>query len=174
MSLPKNHPGVKLSGAPNKNEVKESPGYPKEESWGKGPLAFIECVEEIPCNPCESACPRGAITVGSPITNLPVLDVKKCIGCGICIPACPGMAIYVKNFLFSETRSTIAFSYEYWPLPAKGQEVTLVNELGEPVCQGEVVLVVNTTRNNQTPLVTVSYPREHFESVKYMSRCNRT
>ena len=48
----------------------------------KGPIPVIECPEYIPCNPCETACPTHAITIGKPITNLPTLNVDKCTGCG--------------------------------------------------------------------------------------------
>ncbi|MCR4441466.1 MAG: 4Fe-4S binding protein [Peptococcaceae bacterium] len=164
------HAGVKLSGAPNREELRNSPGYPPEGLWGKGPLAFIECVEEIPCNPCETSCPQGAIKVGKPITNLPVLDGNKCLGCGACIAACPGLAIYVKDYTFSETEALITFPFEYWPLPEKGRQVVLVDEMGEPVCRGEVLRVVDIPKNNRTPLITVKYPKEFFEEVKSMQR----
>lgn len=164
------HPGVKICGAPSHAEVKRTPGYPKEEIWRKGPVAFIECVEEIPCNPCEGACPQGAITVGSPITNLPVLDAEKCRGCNICLALCPGLAIYVKDYTYSDTKAKITFPYEYWPLPSKGQQVTLVDELGEAVCPGHILQVTNTERNKQTPLITAAFPKEYFERVKSMER----
>jgi len=164
------HPGVKLSGAPNLDEVKKTPGYPAQKYWKKGSLAFIECVEEIPCNPCESSCPQGAICVGTPITNLPVLDAEKCIGCGKCIAACPGLAIYIKNYTYAENEATVTFPYEYWPIPSRGQEVSLVDEMGDVVCQGKVLRVVNTKQNNHTPLVTCSFSKEFFERVKSMKR----
>jgi len=47
---------------------------PARDRLAKGPVAVIECVQNIPCNPCEAACPARAITVGQPITALPVLD----------------------------------------------------------------------------------------------------
>ncbi len=173
MTVPSDHPGVKLSGAPNREEVRNCPGYPGDEFAKKGPIVFIECVEEIPCNPCEASCPRGAIKVGKPITNLPVLDAEKCIGCTMCVAACPGLAIYVKDYTYSETEATITFPYEYWPLPEKGQEVTLVDEMGEAICRGKVLRVVNPKQYNHTPLVTAAYPKEFFEQVKSMRRLNK-
>lgn len=170
MKRPVENKGVKLSGAPNREEVTKTPGYPAKELWHKGPLAFIECVEEIPCNPCEAACPRGAITVGKPITNLPVLEGSKCTGCTACVAACPGLAIYVKDYTYNEKEAVITFPFEYWPLPAKDQEVTLVDEMGEPVCRGKVLKVMDTKRNNHTPLVTVVYPKDYFEEVKSIKR----
>ena len=54
--------GVIYQGFPSKDELKNS-GVPSENRI-KRPVACIECVE-IPCNPCEEACPYGAISVGT-------------------------------------------------------------------------------------------------------------
>ena len=59
------------------NKLKSSPGYPPAEVLTQKAVAIIECIEEIPCNPCETACPAGAIRVGTPITNLPALIPEK-------------------------------------------------------------------------------------------------
>ena len=65
--------GVIYQGFPSEDELSRIPGMPSEERIKKGSVACIECAQEIPCNPCEEACPYGAITVGKPITNLPKL-----------------------------------------------------------------------------------------------------
>ena len=71
------------------------PGMPSKERLEQGAVAVIECAQEIPCDPCEGACPAGAIHVGELITNLPALAADKCTGCGLCIPVCPGLAIFL-------------------------------------------------------------------------------
>lgn len=38
--------------------------------------------------PCQLACPHDAIEVIAPV-NARVVNVKKCVGCGICVAACP-------------------------------------------------------------------------------------
>ena len=86
---------ILTDGYPSIEEIKEATGWPDEERFAKGPVAIIECVQKIPCNPCEAACPAHAITVGNPITNTPVLDREKCIGCGVCTKACPNHLIFV-------------------------------------------------------------------------------
>lgn len=170
MTLQDRNPGVKKSGAPNFSEVSSIPGFPQENLWKKGPLAFIECVEEIPCNPCEASCPRGAIKVGKPITNLPILDGVKCIGCALCVAACPGLAIHVKDYTFSDTEASITFPYEYYPLPEKGEVVTLVDELGEDVCTGKIKRIAMAEKFNKTPLITAVFPKEFFKQVKSIKR----
>ena len=65
--------GVIYQGFPSKDELAKIPGVPSENRIKKGPVACIECVQEIPCNPCEEACPYGAISVGSPSQICPNL-----------------------------------------------------------------------------------------------------
>ena len=38
------------------DELKSIQKLPDDERYAKGPVAVIECVQEIPCNPCEAAC----------------------------------------------------------------------------------------------------------------------
>ena len=79
---------LEKDGYPDLEEMKKSPGYPSDQRLAEGSCIVIECIQEIPCNPCETACKFGAIKVGQPITNLPVLDEKLCTGCGNCIADC--------------------------------------------------------------------------------------
>ena len=71
--------GIIYDGYPSMDEIKEANGWPDEERFAKGPVAVVECVQQIPCNPCESACPLHAIHIGEPITNTPQVDREKCI-----------------------------------------------------------------------------------------------
>lgn len=163
---------LKTVGSPSIDELKSTLAYPTMEDFKKGPIAVIECIEEIPCNPCETSCPKGAITVGKPITNLPKIDFGKCVACGRCIVSCPGLAIYIKDYTFSPEEASISFPFEYLPLPNVGDIVTLVNRLGEPVCEGKVLKVNSAKINNQTNVVTVAYPKKYFEDVISMKRLN--
>jgi len=164
---------LKKTGAPSLEELHKSPGFPAEKVMKKGPLAFIECIENIPCNPCETACPKGAIKVGQPIINLPVLDTGKCMGCGLCIAACPGLAIYVKDYTYSADEALITFPFEYYPLPSVGDSVTMVNRYGEPVCSGKITRVNCAERNNKTPVITASFPKEYFDEVISIKRLSK-
>jgi len=162
--------GLTVNGYGSKEELERSPGFPSEKRLREGPVAVIECIQEIPCNPCEAACPHEAIVVGLPITNPPQLDEAKCIGCGVCIPRCPGLAIFLVDATYSEDRATVAFPYEYLPLPKVGQTVTAVNRAGEPVCEGEVVKVATAKNSDRTAVITLAIPKEHAEVVRGMMR----
>ncbi len=162
--------GVKTSGTPTLEELTQTPGFPSEEFLYAGPVAFIECVEKIPCNPCETACPRGAITIGDNITELPMLDAGKCTGCGLCLPSCPGLAIYVKDYTFEQDRASIIFPFEYLPLPKKGDIVEMVDRFGETLCEGEILMVNTSSRNDQTSLIKAAFDKRHFIGVVSMKR----
>ena len=157
---------VAVNGYVPQAELERSPGYPSNERMQQGPVVVIECPQEIPCNPCEEACPHHAITVGTPITNCPQLDETKCIGCGLCIPRCPGLAIFLVDLTYSNELAAVTVPHEYLPLPKVGQKVATVNRAGKPVCEAEVVKVVNTKANDRTAMITVTVPCEHAAIVR--------
>jgi ferredoxin len=162
--------GVKYTGIPSEEELLASPGRPSRERMEKGPVAFIECVEDIPCNPCEEACPFGAITVGLPITNLPVLHGDQCTGCGLCIAQCPGLAIFKVHLNYTETTSLVEFPYEYCPLPEEGDTVPCGDRNGDYVTQGKVIRVKNAKVNDGTAVVGVEIPKAHCLEVRTICR----
>ena len=137
-------------------------------------MAVIECLQPIPCNPCEGACNFGAIHVGTPIINLPVLNEEKCTGCGMCITRCPGLAIFVVDKSYMEGFATVSFPHEYLPLPVKGQMVDAVNRSGEVKCKAEVLRINNAVSNDHTPVVTVIVPLELADTVRGMKRLEQT
>lgn len=162
--------GIIYDGFPSMEEIKEANGWPDEERFAKGPVAVVECVQQIPCNPCESACPLHAIHIGEPITNTPQVDREKCIGCGMCVAACPGLAIFLVDKSYSETEATVSFPFEYDPLPEKGAEIDALSRAGEYVCKGRVIKVMNPKKNDHTPVVTIAIPKEHADTVRTMRR----
>ena len=131
---------------------------------------MIECVQAIPCNPCELACPQGAIQIGMPITNVPVLTEDICSGCGLCIAACPGLAIFVVDLDYSDTEALVSVPHEYTPLPAVGDDVKAVDRMGNLVTTGRVIRVLNPTAFDLTAVVTVAIPREYGMIVRGISR----
>ena len=144
---------------------------PTEDRYAKGPVAVIECVQEIPCNPCEAACKFGAIAIGEPITNLPELKMDKCTGCGVCVAQCSGLAIFIVNKVYTQTTATVSFPYEYFPIPTVLQNVDAVNRKGEVVCPGKIVKVLNPASFDHTPVVTVEIPKEFADEVRSIKLC---
>lgn len=157
---------IKDSSVLSMSELQASPGYPSEKRFRAGPVAVIECIQEIPCNPCESACRFNAIFVGEPITNLPRLVEEKCRGCGECIPACPGLAIFLVDENYSPTEAAVSIPYEYLLLPETGSSVCALDRCGEKVCSARVIRVSNPRKNNGTAVVTIAVPRKFSNKVR--------
>jgi ferredoxin len=159
----------RTSGVIPLSEFRAHPSYPSEERFRKGPIAIIECVEEIPCNPCQTVCNRSVITVGEPITNLPRLIDQEdlCNGCGQCVVICPGLAIFIVNKAYSPTEATVAMPYEFLPLPEKGARILGINRAGVPVCEGHVLKVQSPKAYNRTSVVTVVVPLEFADEVRF-------
>jgi len=144
----------------------DSPGYPSEKRLDEGPVAVIECVQEIPCNPCESVCSFNAIIVGQPITNLPVLIEENCVGCGKCVPVCPGLAIFIVDRTYSETEAAISIPYEFIPLPTPGEIVDALDRNGIPVCKAHIISVSNPPRNDKTAVIKLAVPKGYSDIVR--------
>jgi Fe-S-cluster-containing hydrogenase component 2 len=141
-------------------ELENAPGVPSEERRRKGPVAVIECIEAIPCNPCESSCKTKAILVGADITNLPNLDEEKCVGCLSCVPICPGQAIFVVDESLPGGRAAVTMPFEFLPLPEKGEIVTALDRSGQVLGDATVTAVRKTERMDQTAMVTLEVPKE--------------
>ncbi|KKL91841.1 hypothetical protein LCGC14_1890660 [marine sediment metagenome] len=161
--------GAAAEGIPTPDELKKSPGYPSLKSLQEGPVAIIECIEEIPCDPCESVCLTGAIKIGSSITNLPVLDEDKCTGCGLCISSCPGLAIFVLNLNYTDQSALLSFPFEVLPLPKVEEQVSAIDREGRTVCKGEVVKILNKRKQDYTPVVSISIPKKYALVVRGIS-----
>lgn len=157
---------IKYRGYYTWEELKPTPGVPSEQRMEAGPVAVIECTQEIPCDPCETSCPFGAVKIGDAITNLPELWEEKCNGCGTCIPECPGLAIFKVHKNYTEETSSVEFPYEYHPLPEKGARVKCVNRRGEIITHGTVLKVDTKQKNDRTPIIAVEIPKSYVHEVR--------
>ncbi len=111
--------------------VQEQPFIPDKERMHSKPFVIIDCMYGFACNPCEFACPHGAITKTSTST-IPLIDFDKCIGCMDCVYQCPGLAIFgyslKKDWLF------MPIEYEV----ETGENVFLVDNNGNKLGNGLV------------------------------------
>ncbi len=81
-----------------------------------GVFPLFHCEQEVPCNPCTSVCPAGAIrTANDEITGLPYLtDLSACTGCAGCVAVCPGLAVTLVDYRGDPDRPIVTFPYEAW------------------------------------------------------------
>jgi Fe-S-cluster-containing hydrogenase component 2 len=140
---------------------------PSEERLNRGPVVIVECVQNIPCNPCASACPRKAITIDGALTDTPKVDFEKCNGCTLCIAKCPGLAIFVINRNYSPTEASVTLPYELLPRPAKESTVDLFDRAGRKVGRGRVVRVLDSPAQDRCAVVTVAVPRKLWNEVRH-------
>jgi Fe-S-cluster-containing hydrogenase component 2 len=139
---------------------------PSKERLAAGPVVIVECIENIPCNPCAYACPRKAITIAGSLTDLPQVDFDKCNGCTLCIAKCPGLAIFVVHKGYSKTEATVTLPYELLPRPTVGISVACLDRAGWAVCKGKVVKVLDTKALNRCAVVTVAVPTRYWNTVR--------
>lgn len=147
-----------ITGYLSEEELKDSPGIPAGARRQKGAVASIECLEDIPCNPCETSCNFDAIIVGEDITNIPHLDGDKCVACQTCVYICPGQAIFMIDESLPEGKASVMMPYEYRPLPEKGDVVTALDRAGQELGDAKVIAVRQTKKMDQTATVTIEVP----------------
>lgn len=140
--------------------------FPSDERLNKGPVAIIECFQNIPCNPCYTACSRNAIKQFKDINDLPNINHQECNGCGLCISKCPGLAIMVLDMEFSDTEALIKIPYEFLPLPNKQDIVMGLDREGSYVCDVRVENVLNTKSLDRTPIISVVVKKEFAKIIR--------
>jgi len=156
---------IATKGVLSKEDLSGLPGVPSKERLKKGPVAVIECAQEIPCNPCETACPQGAIRVGENINSLPLLDEDECTGCGLCVPACPGLAIRIIELNYSEKEALVKLPHEFLPVPSKHKRVKCLNREGKIISDGKVIKALNPKTYDRTYVLFVIVPKQVAEDV---------
>lgn len=158
---------IEKTGVPDKENLKDV--VPSEDRRKKGPVAVIECFQEIPCNPCSTACSAGAIKQLDDINKCPQIDHDRCTGCGICVAKCPGLAIFIIDESYSKEEALVKIPYEFLPLPKEGSFVTGLNREGKPVCRAKVVKIQNTKSQDRTPVISLAVPKEFSMEVRFLN-----
>jgi Fe-S-cluster-containing hydrogenase component 2 len=121
---------------------------PSKKQLEKG-VAILECVQEIPCNPCVDSCPVHAISMKN-INALPVNDFEKCIGCTKCVGVCPGLAIFVVKV--KDDKAWVTLPYEFIPGPKVGDIVQALDRTGT---LRNKALVKKIAKHGKTMVVTI-------------------
>ncbi|MCE5196086.1 MAG: 4Fe-4S binding protein [Negativicutes bacterium] len=142
---------------------------PPAERLAKGPCAILECFQKIPCNPCATSCPLGAIERGNDINELPVIHWEKCSGCAVCVANCPGLAIFVID-LSQPDRAVVKLPYEFLPLPAVDEVVTALGRDGAALGEAKVLRVQDSKAQDRTRLVWLEVEKQLAMQVRNFRR----
>lgn len=138
-------------------EIERFPGV----THRAGVHPVMECTQNIPCNPCQDACPKHCIKIGAHITSLPdVEENATCVGCGMCVASCSGQAIFLVDETFEPGFATVTIPYEFLPLPEKGEKGLGLGRNGQPVCEAEVISVKSAKAFDHTNLLTIKVPAD--------------
>ena len=133
----------------------------------EGVFPIINCVQEIPCNPCTTVCPKDCIKLdGDSILNVPVYVNDACIGCEQCVAICPGLAITLVDYRKSPDYAvvTVPFEFEEGTINV-GDTVITVDMEGNEVENAEVLSIKNVKANNRTPLIKLKLSKENAKKV---------
>lgn len=121
----------------------------------------MECTQNIPCNPCQDACPKHCIKIGDHITALPAVDADAvCIGCGMCVASCSGQAVFLVDETYEPGYAAVTIPYEFLPLPEKGDRGYGLGRDGRKVCEAEVISVRTSKAFDHTNLLTIKVPAD--------------
>jgi len=99
--------------------LKSKPGpatHRKPPAKEEGVFPIFHCYQEVPCNPCTSVCPVGAVrTQDDKITGLPyMVDLDACTGCASCLAVCPGLSVTMVDFRDDSAHPFVTLPYEVW------------------------------------------------------------
>ena len=145
-------------------EVEKYPGV----THAKGIHPVMECSQNIPCNPCQDACPKHCIKIGKNITALPAVDESvECVGCGMCVASCSGQAIFLINENYEPGYATVTLPYEMLPLPKKGDKGMGLSRSGKEICEAEVVEVRTSPAFDHTNLLTMKVPADMVMKARF-------
>ncbi len=150
------------------------PGIPEEARRQKGIVAVIECTQNIPCDPCQDACPKGCIKVEGTIAHIPVFTEElPCTGCGLCVSACPGQAIFLVDETYSTENATVTIPYEMEPAPEPGSVGLALDRSGSVLGEAKILSVRKAKAMDRTALLTMIVPLAWSMKARYFRPNNQ-
>jgi len=141
---------------------KTVPEAPPEGETGVFPV--LHCVQEIPCDPCTTVCPRDLIHIHSgDIRGLPAFEAldpaRACTGCEKCVTICPGLAIVLVDYRKDPASPTVTIPYEFLKDGIDvGDRVRILDTEAADLGEVEVVGVRSIKANDRTVLVKARAP----------------
>ncbi|MGN0203741.1 MAG: FAD-dependent oxidoreductase [Coprococcus sp.] len=146
------------------DEIERYPGV----THRMGIHPVMECTQNIPCNPCQDACPKGCISIGKQMTSLPVVTEEcECINCGMCVASCSGQAIFLVDEDCGDGTALVTLPYEFLPLPVVGTKGIALGRNGQKVCEAEIVSVKNIKAYDKTNLLTMRVPKKYAMTARF-------
>jgi NADPH-dependent 2,4-dienoyl-CoA reductase/sulfur reductase-like enzyme/Pyruvate/2-oxoacid:ferredoxin oxidoreductase delta subunit len=149
--------------------LKSRPGTTHSEKTPEreeGVFPVFHCMQEIPCNPCTSACPSGLIHIEeSDIRAVPAFSEigpkgKPCGGCEKCVSTCPGLAITMVDYRKDRYFPTVSVPYEFLKDSIRvGDMVTVLETTGSVLGEAVVQDVRALKANDRTVLVRLQVPK---------------
>lgn len=121
---------------------------PTDKQLKKG-VAIIECIQEIPCDPCVAICPVESISMKD-INDIPKIDYDKCTGCKRCVSICPGLAIFVVKI--KDDKAQVTLPYEFLPITKVGDIVKALDREGKSRGNAKVI---RANSRSKTTVVTI-------------------
>ena len=159
---------LEKTGIPSISDIESV--FPDLSRLKQGPVAVIECFQEIPCNPCQNACRRNAIQPFEDINHLPRIELDNCNGCSLCVPLCPGLAIMTVDLDWSEDKALMSIPYEFIPVPKAGDVVMGLDRSGKEIAPVQVIKVLDTKITDKTPVVSFALDKEHIKVIRNIGR----
>mgnify|MGYP000979735601 CR=1 FL=1 len=128
---------------------------------GDGHRPILHCYQEIPCNPCATVCPFNSIQLsGKTGTILDLPEFKgKCIGCGLCLLICPGLAITLVRRSQKEGLAEVTLPHEFRHQYKPGDRLELRDRDGLALGTG-ILKSARFNKKYRTSLLTVEVPEK--------------
>jgi glycine/D-amino acid oxidase-like deaminating enzyme/Pyruvate/2-oxoacid:ferredoxin oxidoreductase delta subunit/bacterioferritin-associated ferredoxin len=146
-----------------------------ENFTGNETLAIINCDEDIPCNPCAISCKFDSIKINKNITQQPTINYELCKGCGLCLPKCPGRAIRMLQYNFTDTESLLTIPFEFEPYPKQNQKVSIVNYDGNFLANGTIQKTKPPKSKTDCGTISIIIPKKHaFDGIMIQIKPDET